>query len=334
MTGRQRDIVVIGASAGGVGALKKIVRGLPKDFPGATFVVLHVPAEASHLPEILAKAGPLVALHPRDAQSIAKGHIYIAPPGHHLLVERGHVRLDQGPRENGHRPAVDPLFRSAAVAYGPRVIALVLSGTGDDGSAGLLSVRSGGGKILVQDPEDALHRGMPLNALRNVGADWCLPLSEIPGMLVRLASTMVDEGTGYPTEEIFEKSVIAGDKKDQAEGRRADEPSLIACPNCGGSLWEIQENKVVKYRCHVGHVYSLESLATEHAAMLESALWRAVRMFEERAMLARRQGKRASDHGLERIAQGFEERARDSEESARLIRVHLLKAAERDPGDT
>src|SRR3954470_2925577 len=182
------DIIVIGASAGGVETLKALVRGLPAELPAAVFVVLHVaPGGPGYLPQILAKAGPLPASFPEDGEAIANGRIYVAPPDHHLLLEPGRVRVVRGPKENRHRPAADPLFRSAAWAYGPRVIGVVLSGTLDDGAAGLWAIKSCGGVAIVQDPEDALFDEMPASALASVDADHVAPLEELPLILAELA---------------------------------------------------------------------------------------------------------------------------------------------------
>jgi two-component system chemotaxis response regulator CheB len=184
-----RDIIVIGASSGGVETLMTVVAGLPADLPAVFFVVLHIPAwSKSRLPEILRRTGKLPASHPSDGEPIGRGHIYVAPPDLHLLLRDGRMRLVRGPRENNHRPAIDPLFWSAAMTYGPRVVGVVLSGALDDGSAGLVAVKAGGGIAIVQDPRDAMFPDMPRNALRAVEADYCLPKSEISSVLTRLAS--------------------------------------------------------------------------------------------------------------------------------------------------
>jgi len=188
------DIIVVGASAGGVEALVEVVRRLPPGLPAAVFVVLHIPAQSpSLLPDILSRSGPLITSHPDDGEKIEHGRIYVAPPNHHLLVERGHVRVVLGPKENRHRPAVDPLFRSAALAYGPRVVGVVLTGALDDGTAGLLAVKRRGGIAVVQDPKDALYAGMPRSALENIVVDYTLPLSDIGPLLKRLVAEQAEE---------------------------------------------------------------------------------------------------------------------------------------------
>ena len=190
-----RDIIVVGASTGGVEALSTLVAGLPEDFPAAVFSVIHFPPQArSVLPRILSKAGLLPAKHAVDGEPIRSGQIFVARPDYHLMLEWERVRVVHGPRENRCRPAVDPLFRSAARAYGPRVIGVVLTGALDDGTAGLLAVKSQGGVAVVQDPEDALVPGMPSSALRYVDVDHCLPLSEIPALLSKVVREQVEEG--------------------------------------------------------------------------------------------------------------------------------------------
>src|SRR5437870_1151500 len=183
------DIIAIGASAGGVDALVKVVKDLPAHLPAAVFVVLHIPAQSpSMLPDILNRAGPLRAVHPEDNTEIKHGHIYIAPPDHHLLLDKDHIHIARGPKENRHRPAVDPLFRSAALAYGPRVVGIVLTGVLDDGTAGLRAVKRYSGIAIVQDPDEAIYPGMPLSAIEHVQVDHILPLAAIGPLLVRLAS--------------------------------------------------------------------------------------------------------------------------------------------------
>jgi two-component system chemotaxis response regulator CheB len=193
-----RDIIVIGASAGGIKALKELAAALPEDLPAAVFVVLHLaPTKPSILPQILSRAGPLPALHPSNDQPVETGYIYVAPPDHHLLLRDGRIRVFRGPKENAHRPAVDPLFRSAAAAYGPRVIGVVLTGALEDGTAGLSAVKSGGGVAVVQDPFDALQPSMPQSALRSVRVDYCVGLAEIGPLLIRLNSEEVPPTLGF-----------------------------------------------------------------------------------------------------------------------------------------
>lgn len=182
------EIIVVGASAGGVEALMQLVREFPVDLPASVFVVLHIPAQSpSLLAEILSRAGLMKAVHPVDYQKIKQGCIYVAPPDHHLLIEKGFMRVVRGPQEKRHRPAIDPLFRSAAVAYGSQVVGVILTGALDDGTAGLLAVKQRGGVAIVQDPRDARYPDMPKSALAHVNVDYCLPIAQIGQVLAQLA---------------------------------------------------------------------------------------------------------------------------------------------------
>src|SRR5215469_3223411 len=188
------DIIVVGGSAGAVEGFQTLVVALPADFPAAIFFVLHIPVDyPSVLPKILSRAGPLPAQHPMDGEPVRHGRIYVAPPDRHLLLEDGVVRVKRGPRENRHRPAIDPLFRSAARAYGPRVVGIVLTGMLDDGTSGLLTIKHRDGLAIIQDPEEALYPDMPQSACENVSIDYCLPSSEIGPLLARLTSERVKE---------------------------------------------------------------------------------------------------------------------------------------------
>jgi len=259
------DIIVVGASAGGVGALKEIVRGLPQDLPVAVFVVIHIPTEGtSLLPCILNRAGSLPAVHPVDGEGIQHGRIYIAPNNRHLLLTRGYIPSGQGPRENKVRPAVDPLFRTAARAYGPRVVGVVLTGNLDDGAAGLLAVKKRGGIAVVQDPDSALFPGMPQSALKYVDVDYCLPLADIPPLLVSLARQPVKEEASPIFKEMGVESKIAGLDM-SANEEKMGTPSVFSCPECQGTLWELCDGDLTRFRCRVGHAFSIERRLADQA---------------------------------------------------------------------
>ncbi len=323
------DIIVVGASAGGVEALKELVAHLPPDLPAVVFVVVHVPAyHTSAMPNILTRASPLEAVHPQDGETIQPGCIYVAPPDQHLLINNGHIHLSRGPRENGHRPAIDPLFRSAANAYGPRVVGVILSGMLDDGSLGLATVKGRGGVAIVQDPADALYSDMPNNAIRNVPVDYILPLHEIGPLLARLAAEEAAREEGEVLmenkPEATEAEIVRNDKALLERNGRPGEPTVLTCPDCGGVLWELHNGNLLRYRCHVGHAYSAESLMLEQANTLEAALWTAVRALEEKASLARRMAARANKHATRLMAARFEAQALDAEQRAALVRQVLL----------
>lgn len=322
----RHDIIVVGASAGGVEALVEVVRGLPVGLPAAVFIVLHVPTQIpSLLPDILSRSGPLVAHHPEDGEKIKYGHIYVAPPDYHLLVEYEHVSITRGPRENRHRPAVDPLFRSAARAYGPRVVGVVLSGALDDGTAGLLAVKRRGGIAVVQDPESALYPSMPQSALEHVEIDYRLPVSEIGPLLAHLAHEPVKEEEVSPVPENMdvETKLEEMDMEMLNSEDHVGTPSAFSCPECGGVLWEIQDGELTRYRCRVGHAYSSESMVAEQSDKVEEALWAALRALEENASLSRHIISRAHQNGQELVAKNFSEKLQQAEHHAAVIRQLL-----------
>jgi len=325
------DIIVIGASAGGVEALREVVRGLPADLQGALFVVLHVPAQSpSILPRILDRAGPLGVAHAVDGEPITPGRVYVAPPDNHLMVERGRVRVVHGPRENRYRPAVDPLFRSAAVAYGPRVVGVVLTGALDDGTVGMTAVKKCGGVAVVQDPHEALYSGMPSSVMRGVKVDYCVRLSEVAPLLARLSREPAGEGVYAVDEDLKTENRIAEQELDPDELFKAVERigqlSAFTCPECGGALWELNDGGLLRFRCHVGHALSAESLVAEQNEGLETALWSAVRALEEKMALSRRMAERSRRSNFERSARGFDEKAREAERQADTVRQLLLSA--------
>ena len=325
-----RDIIVVGASAGGVQSLQELAAELPADLPAAVFVVLHMPAGSSSvLPRLLARKGPLPALAPDDNMPIEPGRIYVASPNCHLLVQPGKVRVVHGPKENRHRPAVDPLFRSAAWAYGPRVVGVVLSGTLDDGSAGLWAIKSCGGIAVVQDPEDALHPGMPESALAHLTVDHRLPISDIGPLLSRLAREPVN-GHRPVTPELVKLEtnlVMNGENSDALWS--AGRPSPFTCPACHGTLWELIEGDMFRYRCHIGHAFSPESLQAEQTLEVENALGSALRALKEKREVARRLADRF-DPKMQSTARKYREEGEELDSQARVIRelLSLSKSSE------
>ncbi|RKG90834.1 chemotaxis protein CheB [Corallococcus terminator] len=323
------DIIVIGASTGGVEALTRLVQQLPSDLPATVLVVLHVAAQhRSYLPEILTRSGPLPARHPQDGEALEPGHIYVAPNDRHLLVERGHVKVVKGPRENGHRPAVDPLFRSAAVAYGPRVVGVVLTGALDCGTAGLLAVKREGGLAVVQDPQDAFCPDMPRSALEFVKADHCVPLVELAPLLRRLASTPVSSRAHRHSRQVAsEVKAMTVDVPSMEEPPAASQyakASHFSCPDCGGVLFELDEEGLLRFRCRTGHGYTAEALSSSQQHHLDAALWAALRALEESASLSRRMAAKARERNHGHSAERFEERALTAESQVELLRRALL----------
>jgi two-component system, chemotaxis family, protein-glutamate methylesterase/glutaminase len=323
-----RDIIVVGASAGGVEPLRKMVAAFPEDLPAAVFVVLHVAADQpSQLAQVLDRAGPLPAMVPNDELPIRTGQIYVAPPDRHLMLEPDTVRIVNGPKENRHRPSVDVLFRSAARSYGPRVIGAVLSGSLDDGTAGLIAIKVRGGLTIVQDPAEAFCADMPRNAMRYLDVDHIVPAMALGKLLGRLSLETVDvEEASPPTLEMIQETHIA--KLDQRMLDTDDKPgvqSVVACPDCRGVLWEIQEGDLLRFRCRTGHAYSPETLLDAQNNGIETALWEAIRAIEERAALRRRLVDQAKERRLTSLASHFEQQAKEAEHAVEALRSLLLQ---------
>jgi two-component system chemotaxis response regulator CheB len=317
------NVIVVGASAGGVEAFQRLVAGLPADLPAAVLVVLHMSADSPGvLDMILSRAGPLPCVQAENGMPLEAGRIYVPRPDHHLLVKDGLVRVVQGPRENGSRPAIDPLFRSAAAAYGPAVVGVVLTGLLDDGTAGLYAVKQGGGVAIVQDPREALFPDMPRNAMQKVQVDYCLPLADIPPTLARLAHEPVKKAAPVVPPEVVIETEIAEGQVDKVG--KISTPSVFSCPECGGVLGEIREGSLLRFRCQVGHAYTAKTLAAEQVERLEGALWSALRIIEERIRLDLRIADDARQRAVERLADRFEARALELEEQAKVIRDILF----------
>ena len=290
----KRDIIVVGTSAGGIETLRTIVSGLPKDFPATVFVVMHTGVDSPGiLDRILQRSSPLPIVSARDKEKFRTGYIYVAPPDHHLLVERGRICLTRGPKENRFRPAIDPLFRSAAYVYGPRVIGVVLTGGLDDGTAGLWSIKHLGGTAVVQDPNDALFPSMPTNALRYVEVDHTVPAAEIAPLLIELNAREVEvKGADEVPEHLDVEVKIAKQEAgiDQ-DIRNLWERSSYTCPECHGVLLRLKEGGHERFRCHTGHAFSPDSLLAGLTEGVEESLWTTIRYIEESVMLLRHMAK-------------------------------------------
>lgn len=329
-----RDIVVVGASAGGVEPLRVITAGLDSDIPAAIFVVMHLPSDRpSALADILARHSALPVLPASDGHPIERGTVTVAIPGHHLSLEKGKTRVLKGPSENRHRPSVDVLFRSAARFYGERVIGVVLSGALDDGTAGLIAVKLRGGLAVVQDPSEAFSADMPRNAMHYMEVDHVLPSGEIASLLNALAREPVSAADGAPpTREMEQEDRIARiDLNVIEDDEKPGTNSVVACPDCHGVLWEIQEGNLLRFRCRVGHAYSPESLIAASDDGLEKALWEALRTLEERVALRRRLVSQARERRLEALAAHFEQRLGETQKNVETIR-NLLVRRERHQG--
>jgi two-component system chemotaxis response regulator CheB len=315
------DLIVVGASSGGIDALKVIVGGLPADLPAAVLVVVHTSPDSPRLlADILNRAGPLPCQYAQDQDAIQTGHLYVAPPDHHLLVESGRLRVVQGPRENRARPAIDPLFRTAAVAYGARTVGVILSGDLNDGTAGLMAVKRAGGLAIVQDPSDALYPSMPRSALGAVEVDDIVPLAEMATVwLQAIHQPVPTETTTLLPNEQEETAMVRDADRGRKRVATVGTPSSFVCPDCGGGLYEIEEEPLWRFRCRVGHAYTAEVLRAEKAQVFEQALWAALRTLEEKLELHLRMAERALQHGLALTASQWQEDIRDMEQQIDLL---------------
>jgi two-component system chemotaxis response regulator CheB len=310
-----RDIIVIGASSGGLPPLRALVAALPEDLAASLFVVLHVGPYRSILPEILSRSGPLPVSHPGSFERIRQGHIYVAPPDHHLLVDRGFLRLSRGPRENRTRPAADPLFRSAARAYGPRVIGVVLSGMLNDGTAGLLDIKKQGGMAIVQDPREAEYESMPRSALLHADIDYAIPVREIAELIVRAAGR-IPAPLVLPAALPIKEPAMSGEYS-------LKPPELLICPECGGSLREIDIGTLPYYRCHIGHSFAPADMEAAQFKEMERAQETALRVMVERVALCQRLCQMAEESEDTASAAQWQAAAEQAEARAEQMRDFL-----------
>ena len=318
-----RDLVVVGASAGGVEALRTFVAGLPPDLPAAVVVVLHLPAGGnSALPAILARSGLLPAVSALHGMALENSRIHVAPPDHHVVVDDGVLKLSHGPTENGHRPAVDALFRSAAVARGPRVIGVVLSGALDDGTAGMVAVAARGGVTMAQDLDDALYHGMPGSVMRHVRVDYALPARHLGAAVRRHAGELV-ETSDLPAPSALLRMETGFAAQKTIEVDDMGEPSGFSCPDCSGTLLELDAERK-RYRCRVGHAWTADALLDAQGGTLERALWTALRTLEEKVSLARKLRMDARKRGSEGLAERYSRTEEESAHAADVLRSYLM----------
>jgi two-component system, chemotaxis family, protein-glutamate methylesterase/glutaminase len=322
MAQHNRDIIVIGASAGGVQALQRIVVGLPADLPAAIFIVLHVwPGTKSYLPAILERAGRLPVAEAQDGDPIKPGTITVAPSDLHLMLEKDRVVVVRGPRENRTRPAINPLFRSAAAAFRHRVIGVILTGTLDDGAAGLWAITQCGGVAVVQS--DAMFDQMPRSAIESVNVDHVVPLDDIAALLNRLSRETVEPSTPPAVPEVVNLNDQGSKMKPAGfDVDRVGKRSVFSCPECNGALWEMEEG-VLQYRCHVGHAYSAKSLHEAQSTTIEQSLWSALRALKESAALDSRLAERSAEHKLDRAADQYRRSAEEKMEQVTNLQRFL-----------
>ncbi len=327
-----RDIVVIGASAGGVSALIELMQNL-HGFPGTLLITLHVSLDSpGMLPSLLAKAGGFPAAFPKNGQPIQPGHIYVAPADYHLLIKHRRIELSHGPRENGFRPAVDPMFRTAARCFGRRVVGLLLSGGLDDGTDGLRIIKEFGGIAIAQDPQEAFLPSMPESAIRAGYVDHVATLKETAHLLRRYAGQKVSEDLAMCADLNRRPDVIETGDKAIRHAAALGPPSIFTCPDCGGSLWEFTAGHQLRYRCHVGHLYTGDGLVQLKDDHLEQALWSAVRAMEEAAALRLRMAERAQEKKWEKMALPYRRQAEQFRQRADLIRRVLLQGNQETKG--
>jgi len=316
-----RDVLAIGASAGGFEALRFLAAGLPQDLPASVLMVIHLPSQfPSELDSILTNSGHLPARFARDGEKLEHSRIYLAPAGSHLLVDGNVLHLGHGPQENNTRPAIDPLLRSAALCCAPRAIGVILTGTLGDGASGLWALKQAGGVTVVHDPADAAYPEMPSSALRRVKPDHVVSLRAMPALLNELVREPAGPPRPVPAEMKYEVMVARGDPGSMQEMDRIGRRSVLTCPECNGTMWEINEGDLVRYRCHIGHAYTAEVMSLALDENLRRALASGLRAIEERIALVRRLEKQASEAGREQLAERWERKAQEFEDEQMLLR--------------
>ena len=322
---RGRDLIVVGGSAGSFAPLSTLVRALPSSLQACVLIVVHSSSESmGTLSKILGRSSQLPISIAEDGQSIEPG-VFVAPVDQHLIVTPEAVRVTRGPKENGFRPAVDPLFRTAAEAYGPRVIGVLLSGALDDGVYGLSEIKAHGGLAIVQNPDDAEIPSLPRNAIAHVAVDHVLTAAAIASLLA-METRFPREGEVAMSRIDLDDPQLPGSKTDIADLNSTLGPaSGLTCPDCGGALWQVKDGSLVRFQCHVGHHYSSDSLVTQQDDRVERALWTAVRTLEERAELRRRMASETAAAGLETVSESFAAQASLAEEQANQIRDVLSR---------
>lgn len=325
----KRNIIVIGSSAGGINALKHIVSTLPSDLNASIFIVQHLAAEQpSYLPQILSDFCQLAAVHPKNGDKIYTGKIYVAPPDHHLIIENAHMLVKRGPKENGFRPSIDALMRSAAYWYGSRVVGVVLTGYLNDGTSGLWAIRQFGGTAIVQNPEDADYPDMPRSVLEYVDVDYNVTLGEIGDLLKNIVTTSaIASNEVLPTikHRVKAEAEIAAQENAFEKGiLKMGKPSSITCPECGGTLTEIKEGDSTRYRCHTGHGYSSLSLLTQITDSIEANMWRTLKSIEEGVILLEQLAAQA-ENKYEGAGEDFFENASALREKAKELLGFIYK---------
>jgi two-component system chemotaxis response regulator CheB len=326
---QKRDIVVVGASAGGIVALRELVKYLPEDFKGSVFVVVHIPPYSeSALPEILSKAGPLEAVHPKDGERIEEGKIYVAPNDHHLILDKNKVLVKKGPKENRFRPSIDALFRSAAYEYGSRVVGIIMSGILNDGASGMWTIKRLGGLAIVQDPRDAEQPQLPQNVMEYVNPDYVLAAADMAPVICGLVAEPAPQEQ-QQSEQLLERLktevlIASRDNAFEMGIMNMGEFTPFTCPECHGALVRLVEDNIIRYRCHTGHAYTASSLLSEVSESVEGALWQSMRGLEEMSMLLNNIGDVYDQMNRMDAAALFRNKAEENTKRARSLHDYIF----------
>jgi two-component system chemotaxis response regulator CheB len=321
-----RDIIVIGGSAGSGAVLQQIMADLPGDLPASIFVATHVPSQsAGYLAQMLARTSSLSVVEAIDGQPIQHGFVYVAVPDRHLLVVDGTMRLGDGPRENMTRPSIDPLFRSAALSHGPSAVGVILSGMLNDGASGLRAIKECGGTAIVQHPLDAEADQMPLAALEVVDADQVVPAAGIGRVLNEVSRSKAGPARPPPPSLQLEVEIAAGARLGSGKLREIADPSALSCPDCHGVLSEVRGQHPLRFRCQIGHAYTAESLVDERREV-DEAMRVALRIMEERVTLVTRMAQDARATGRQAVAELYEARAGEYARYAETLRSAAIEA--------
>lgn len=323
---KSRKVIVVGAAAGGMRALKTLVGQFQSELYASVFIVNHMRPEKTGdvLVRTLDEAGALPCSYARNGQRFERGHVYVAPSDHHMMIERNRVFTTKGARENRCRPAIDPLFRSAAVAHGNRVIGIILTGSLDDGTSGMMAIKRCGGVCIAQDPDDAEIADMPRSVIVNVGVDHCLPISRMGNLLAQLAERTLSKRTPPPKDVVIEASIARRVLSDLSSVEALGHQVPFNCPDCDGVLWEIKEGDILRYRCHTGHAFTSEILLAAQSARIEETLWVTLRMLEERQNLMATMETRRED----KSSSGLSRRFKDAKKHIDRVRA-MLKAPDK-----
>ena len=320
-------VVVIGTSAGGLDALRKLISQLRDNFPLPILVVRHISADATGNVVLneLNKFNTVKCQHAKSGNSLKPGYLYLAPSDHHLMIDKDmKLLVTKGAQENRSRPAIDPLFRSAAVAFGAGVIGILLTGYLDDGTAGMKAIKRCGGICIVQDPEDAQYPAMPKNAINNVKVDYSLPVSAMGALLYELSPQKLPKNKSVPKDVLIEAKIAARVLSDLSSVNTVGDQVPFNCPGCGGVLWQVEEDVDLRFRCHVGHAYTAAALLAEQTKKIEETMWTALRMFEERKNLLTEMANGKKGVG-----------SKSAQERAKMSQVHIdrIRAILKTDGD-